>query len=97
MDRFGIDVLCPFEDRVATVAALCAEGYADRMVLAHDAACHNDFFTIQQRESLLPNWHYTHIHDDVLPALRKKGVTDDQIHQMLVTNPRRYFENVGPY
>jgi phosphotriesterase-related protein len=40
----------------------------------------------------MPNWRYTHIPDDVLPALRELGVTDDQIRQMLVDNPRRLFE-----
>ena len=40
----------------------------------------------------MPQWHYLHIHDDVLPYLREHGVTDDQIDQMLVGNPRRYFE-----
>ncbi|MGD0374193.1 MAG: hypothetical protein ABSB01_06380 [Streptosporangiaceae bacterium] len=28
--------------------------------------------------------------DDVLPALREAGVSDAQIEQMLVDNPRRY-------
>ena len=39
MDRFGIDVLLPFEDRVDTIVRLCERGRADRMVLSHDAAC----------------------------------------------------------
>ncbi len=44
MDRFGLDIITPFDDRVATVAAMCERGYADRMVLSHDAACHIDWF-----------------------------------------------------
>ncbi len=56
MDRFGLDVLLPFEQR-ATV----------------------------------PNWNYTHISKDVLPALLERGVTEDQITTMLVENPRVYF------
>jgi phosphotriesterase-related protein len=39
-----------------------------------------------------PRWHYTHISDDILPALRKAGVSEDQIDQMLVGNPRAIFE-----
>ena len=39
-----------------------------------------------------PRWHYTHISDDILPALRKAGVSEDQIDQMLVRNPRAIFE-----
>ncbi len=91
MDRFGIDLLCPFEDRVATVAALCERGYAGRMVLAHDAACHTDMFTREQLAATAPNWHFEHIHDDVLPALRSRGVSDDQIEEMLVRTPQRFF------
>ncbi len=33
--------------------------------------------------------------DDILPALRAAGVTEDQIDQMLVRNPRAMFEAVG--
>ncbi|HYW02356.1 MAG TPA: phosphotriesterase-related protein [Gammaproteobacteria bacterium] len=97
MDRFGLDLLCPFEERVGTVAKLCAEGYADRMVLSHDAACFIDWFSEETKHEIAPNWHYEHIHNDVLPALREQGVTDEQIDLMLVGNPRRIFENVGAY
>jgi len=97
MDRFGIDVLLPFEPRVDTVASLCGLGYADRMVLAHDAACYIDWFPNGGLAEALPNWNYRHISKDVLPALRERGVTDAQIKTMLVDNPRRYFESVGAY
>ncbi len=91
MDRFGIDVLLPFEQRVETVAELCRRGYAERMVLSHDASCFIDWFPTATKEAAVPNWHYTHIHDDVLPALRERGVSEAQITTMLVDNPRRYF------
>ena len=42
-----------------------------------------------------PHWHYTHISDDILPALRAAGVTTEQVEQMLVGNPRAIFEAVG--
>jgi phosphotriesterase-related protein len=96
MDRFGIDTGASFEDRVAIVATLAARGYADRMVLAHDAACYIDWIA-PQLLAFNPNWHFLHISNDVLPALRERGVTAEQIDQMLVANPRRYFENVGAY
>lgn len=91
MDRFGIDVSLPFEDRVGIVAELCRRGYAASMVLSHDAACYIDWVD-PAAMAMLPNWHYTHIHRDVLPALREAGVTEEQIDTMLVDNPRRYFE-----
>jgi phosphotriesterase-related protein len=100
MDRFGIDTLLLLERRVATVAALCAEGYADRMVLSHDAACWLDWLDPDRGEALravLPNWHYRHIHEAVLPALDQRGVTPEQVRTMLVGNPRRLLVPVEPY
>ncbi|MFT3853286.1 MAG: hypothetical protein QM733_11180 [Ilumatobacteraceae bacterium] len=93
MDRFGIDVLLPFEDRVNTVAALCEQGFAGQMVLSHDAACFNDWLPEDQLPIATPNWHYLHITRDVVPALKELGVTDEQIDQMLVGNPRAIFEH----
>ena len=97
MDRFGIDVLLPFEDRVKTVARLCERGHAERMVLSHDAACFNDWLPEAALPVVTPNWHYLHIHNDVIPALKRHGVTDEQIYAMLVDNPRRIFERQGSY
>ena len=95
MDRFGIDTLLPFEQRVDTVAELCKRGYAEKMVLSHDAACFIDWFAAGVKETALPNWNFTHIHDAVLPALRDRGVTEAQIATMLVDNPKRYFTKAG--
>ena len=97
MDRFGVDVYLPTADRVATVAALASDGYADRMVLAHDASCYIDWFNPDLIKAASPNWHYEHISNDVLPALREAGVNEDQITMMMETNPRRYFEDVKAY
>lgn len=91
MDRFGIDVLLPFEDRVNTVAKMCELGHADRMVLSQDAACFNDWLPEAALPTVLPNWHYMHIHNDLIPALKERGVTDRQIETMLVDNPRKIF------
>ena len=97
MDRFGIDVLLPFEDRVNTVAKLCELGQADKMVLSQDASCFMDALPEASVPVILPNWHYLHIHNDVIPALKQRGVTDQQIRTMLVDNPRRIFEHQGSY
>ena len=97
MDRFGIDVLLPTEKRVETVAKLCRLGYADRMVLSHDAACYLDWIPGELPPPMMRHWNYLHISKDVLPMLRANGVTEGQIEQMLVDNPRRYFERQGAY
>jgi hypothetical protein len=36
-----------------------------------------------------------HIPDDVVPALRKSGVSDEQIRKLTVDNPRKVFEQAG--
>ncbi|MFT4395521.1 phosphotriesterase [Gordonia lacunae] len=92
MDRFGLDLLLPFDERVNTVAELCNRGYADRMALAHDAACFIDWFDHEAKKQALPKWNYRHISEEVLPALRERGVSEADITTMLVDVPRRYFE-----
>jgi phosphotriesterase-related protein len=96
MDRFGLDIYNPTSSRVDTIVALAERGYADRMVLAHDASCYIDYFPGAEgqaaKQQIAPNWNYTHISKDVLPMLRERGMTEEQIRQMLVDTPRRYFE-----
>ena len=91
MDRFGIDAILGFEDRVATVVELCRRGWSSRLVLAHDAACYIDWLQ-PDLKPFLPNWHYLHIHNDVVPALLERGVPQDQVDEMLIHNPRTWFE-----
>jgi len=97
MDRFGIDIILSFEDRVKTVARMCERGHAGKMVLSHDAACFNDWLPERDLPTALPRWHFLHIHNDVIPALKKQGVTDQQIETMLVENPRKIFSEQGTY
>jgi phosphotriesterase-related protein len=91
MDRFGVDPILGFEERVATVVALCERGWSSRMVLAHDTSCYIDWIDPNLMQ-FMPNWHYLHIHQQVLPALLERGVSQDQIDEMLVANPRAWFE-----
>ena len=76
---------------------MCERGHADKMVLSHDANCYFDALPEETRAAMAPNWHYLHIHNDVIPALKQRGVTDEQLHTMLVDNPRRIFERQGAY
>ena len=62
------------------------------MVLSHDANCWTDMLSEDAKRRTRPQWNYNHISDDILPALRKAGVKEDQIDQMLVRNPRAIFE-----
>lgn len=94
MDRFGIESILSFEDRIETVVRLCAEGYSEKMVLSHDAACHNDWLEDDVIRRTGSNWNYLHITKDVIPALRQRGVTEAQIGTMMVDNPLRLLSRV---
>jgi phosphotriesterase-related protein len=92
MDRFGLEHYLPTAKRVEVIARLCAEGYAGRMVLSHDANCWSDTLSEDDKRRTRPSWHYNHIPDDILPALRQAGVSQPQLDQMLIENPRAIFE-----
>jgi phosphotriesterase-related protein len=91
MDRFGLNLEVPFEVRCDTVVEMCRRGYAERMMLSHDAACYIDWVDPNVM-AFMPDWNYLHIGNDVLPYLREHGVSETEISLMLVDNPRRYFE-----
>jgi len=93
-DRFSITHFNPDPDRVRTLAALVAEGYTASVHLGHDAACFYDFmfrnpFFADERPD------YLHISQKIVPALLAAGVTQAQIDEMLVDNPRRFFARAG--
>ncbi len=91
MDRFGIGMSPSLPRRADIIATLCQRGYADQIVLSHDAACYIDWYP--HDESTAGN--YTYIHEYALPALTERGVRSDQIAAMLTANPRRYFTPPG--
>ena len=90
MDRFGIDLTLDFDGRVGVVVEMTRRGFAGSMVLAQDASCYIDWIA-PDLKPMLPNWHYLHVLQDVVPALLERGVTQEQVDQMLVGNPARFF------
>jgi phosphotriesterase-related protein len=77
---------------VNTVVAMCERGHADQMILSQDASSFTDWFPPGLREQVSPNWHYLHVVQDVIPALLERGVSHDQVDQMMRVNPRTFFE-----
>jgi len=90
-DRFGIEHFNPDASRVETLAALVAEGYADRVHLGHDAACFYDFM-VGNPSFADERPDYLHISTSIVPALLDLGVTPAQVDEMLIDNPRRFFD-----
>lgn len=100
-DRFGLYMpdrgMPGMEVRVRTLAQLCAEGYSDRIVLSHDVTCYGDWIPKSFGSGSLDDWMLTHVSDKVVPALLEAGVTQGQVDQMLVGNPRRILGQREPY
>jgi len=94
-DRCGLAVAVPLAEQLDTLARLCERGYAGRIMLSHDKASFIDWFTNAEQDFVLPDWQLTYIHSALLPGLRERGVTDDQVEQMLVRNPREFFAGPG--
>ena len=93
MDRFGIDFTITTPERVAIIVEMIRRGYADRMALSHDCCAWSDNFPkIEHYHAAMPNHHYLHIHEEVVPALLVAGVSQRDIDKLFVDNPRRYFE-----
>jgi len=72
------------------VLALIDAGYAEKILLSHDAGWYDPSQPDGQPEGSGIRG-YTALVDEFIPALRARGVTDDLIHVMTVTNPARAF------
>ena len=88
-DRFGMEQVQSDEARIDALTALVGWGYADRMVLSHDAAAYSHVTPPSWRAAHAPRWHMEHLFRAILPALLARGVSQADIDQMLIANPRR--------
>jgi phosphotriesterase-related protein len=95
MDRYGLEVFLPTERRNATLTALLERGYAERMFISQDYCATLDWYPAELAQQLLDggavkDWSMTLIFEQVIPALREAGMTDEQLDTMLVENPKRW-------
>lgn len=70
------------DTRADLVHALIQRGYTNRVMLSQDR-------TRDTQMRYGGHTGYCHIFEDFLPRLRKRGVTDEQIHTIMVKNPAR--------
>jgi phosphotriesterase-related protein len=89
MDRFGMEHVLPDDRRVSTVLELVDLGYTEKMVLSHDAAFFSRVTPPSWRAQHAPNWHMENLSRRIVPQLLAKGITEQDVHQMLVLNPAR--------
>lgn len=81
---FGRDHWASDQGRVETLARLCADGYSKQVMIAHDHRLKVHF-----AEHSGKGWVYALT--EVVPMLREAGVTEDQLNDILVENPKRIF------
>src|SRR5262245_55157098 len=92
-DRFGLDMLHPDAERVASLARLVKQGFGRQIVVSHDSVwCWNGMpFPSGIQEQMEKIWNPTHFVTRIAPRLRDAGVSDVQIDALLLDNPRRFF------
>jgi phosphotriesterase-related protein len=92
-DRFGLDMLHPDDERVASVARLVREGFGRQIVVSHDSVwCWNGMpIPAAVQEQMGKIWNPTHFLSRIAPRLRDAGVSEAQVEALLLDNPRRFF------
>ena len=83
-----------WEERTQLAKQLIDAGYTDRIMLSHDHSVPKARYGVAVQEERIkhnPDG-YNFITRNVLPRLREMGVSDDVINQIMVENPRRFFE-----
>jgi phosphotriesterase-related protein len=68
--------------RINAIMQLIAEGYLNQIVVSHDSGVKSWLRT-------WGGWGYDHILTNTVPLMRHKGMSDVQIHALLVENPKR--------
>lgn len=84
VDNIGYLEYQPEYVRADNVAALVKEGFVDRVLLSEDICMLNHLKYTGGKG-------YGYIFEVFLPLLKARGITDEQIHQMMVSNPADAF------
>jgi phosphotriesterase-related protein len=69
-------------ERITSVCALLRAGYASQILLSHDVC-------LKMQLRAFGGYGYDHLLINIIPSLKKSGVKDDQLNQMLIENPMR--------
>jgi len=68
--------------RTYEIIELIDKGYLNQILIAQDIANKNNL-------RAYGGWGYDHILRNVIPCMRVKGITEEQIHTIMVDNPKR--------
>lgn len=90
VDNIGYLDYQPEYVRADNVAALVKEGFGDKVLLSEDIC------TLKHLK-YLGGKGYGYLLEVFVPMLRERGITEEQIHQLLVVNPARAFSRRRPH
>jgi phosphotriesterase-related protein len=95
LDRYGIEMYLPAEQRNQTLLALLERGHVERMLVSQDYVVALDWFPEEMEQQLIAggavkDWSMTLLFEQIFPELRERGMTDEQYQTMMVDNPRRW-------
>ena len=92
-DHFGAAALSGHAGPRRVIAELCEQGYADRLVLSHDAGCWPDGRSVEFQEREWPDWRFTHVPREVVPGpargrrVRRAHRADDEAPTRAPSSP----------
>ena len=99
LDRYPGQFVSPHM-RTVTLKNLIDMGYGDRLCPSHDCICLH--IHKEQPDGTIPEEHdffksnmdqYLYIHRHVIPDLLEMGITEEQVQQLFVDNPRQFFSS----
>jgi phosphotriesterase-related protein len=94
-DMLGMEILFPFPGTLnlpGTIKALIDRGFIDKILISQDVC----FTGLYVRNG---GYGYAHILNNLVPQLKAGGITDEQIHTIMVENPKRllsFTSSTGP-
>jgi len=96
LDRYGLDMFLPMDQRNAVTAELLRRGHAERLLISQDYCATIDWFPPEVQEQMfgspmIHNWSFTLVFEEVVPWLREQGVMDDTVFETVFAhNPARW-------
>ena len=92
LDRYGIEMYLPYEQRQSVAAELLDRGYVSQLFISADSCATIDWFPAEAAAQLaeagmVKEWTIRMVPERVIPDLRERGVAEEQFETMLVANP----------
>lgn len=96
-DRMGLQGLagCPMDaQRYPVIIGLIGAGWERQITLSHDSVLTwlgRPLTLPEEAMPLVRDWHPGHVFLNIIPILKKAGVSDEQVNTIMVDNPQRIF------